>query len=364
MRTRTVRSWIFVHKWSSLVCTAFLLMLCVTGLPLIFHEEIDAWLVPQPVVAADHGAPLLSLDAVLARAVAARPGEVPLYLSFDTDRPVVNVTTAPAPDVPASDMHFAPIDRRTGTTLPAAGDSGVTAFLLRLHTDMLVGPIGEYFLGFMGLLFALAIVSGVVLYAPFMARLPFGTVRHARRARVRWTDLHNLFGIALTAWMLVVGLTGTINTLAGPVTSYWQGDRLAAMSKPYAGRPIARATTSIDDAVAKAIHAAPGMRPQFVAFPGVAYSSRHHVAVFLQGKTPATEKLLTAVFVDAGSGTLAAVETMPWYMKTLLLSQPLHFGDYAGMPLKVIWAIMGLLTILVLGSGLFLWWARGRKGAA
>jgi uncharacterized iron-regulated membrane protein len=44
---------------------------------------------------------------------------------------------------------------------------------------------------------------------------------------------------------------------------------------------------------------------------------------------------------------------------TLLVSQPLHFGDYGGMPLKVIWALLDLLTIIVLGSGLYLWLARG-----
>jgi uncharacterized iron-regulated membrane protein len=30
-----------VHTWSSLVSTLFLLLLCITGLPLIFHHEID-----------------------------------------------------------------------------------------------------------------------------------------------------------------------------------------------------------------------------------------------------------------------------------------------------------------------------------
>jgi len=30
-----------VHTWSSLISTLFLLLLCITGLPLIFHEEID-----------------------------------------------------------------------------------------------------------------------------------------------------------------------------------------------------------------------------------------------------------------------------------------------------------------------------------
>lgn len=359
MRSRTIRRWAFVHRWSSLVCTAFLLMLCVTGLPLIFHEEIDAWLAPPPVARMTSvGRQLLSLDAAIARAVRAHPGEVPLYLSFDTDRPVVNVTTAPSSDAPPGAMHFAPIDRRDGAILPPSAGGAVTAWLLRLHSDLLIGPAGEYGLGAMGLLFVAAIVSGIVLYAPFMARLPFGTVRHSRRARVRWTDLHNLFGISIAAWTLVVGLTGTINTLAGPITAYWQRDRLAAIALPYAGRPVARVATSIDAAVASAMRAAPGMRPQFVAFPGAAYSSRHHLAVFLHGATPATEKLLTPVFVDAGSGRLAAVATMPWYMQALLFSQPLHFGDYGGLPMKLLWAMLDGLTILVLVSGLYLWWSR------
>ena len=33
---RALRRWSWVHTWSSLVCTLFLLMLCLTGLPLIF----------------------------------------------------------------------------------------------------------------------------------------------------------------------------------------------------------------------------------------------------------------------------------------------------------------------------------------
>ena len=33
-----IRRWYLIHKWTSIVCTAFLLMLCITGLPLIFHH--------------------------------------------------------------------------------------------------------------------------------------------------------------------------------------------------------------------------------------------------------------------------------------------------------------------------------------
>ena len=37
----SIRGWYLVHKWTSLVSTLFLLMLCITGLPLIFYHEID-----------------------------------------------------------------------------------------------------------------------------------------------------------------------------------------------------------------------------------------------------------------------------------------------------------------------------------
>ena len=43
------------------------------------------------------------------------------------------------------------------------------------------------------------------------------------------------------------------------------------------------------------------------------------------------------------------------------MSRPLHFGDYGGMPLKIIWALLDLATIIVLGSGLYLWAAKLRK---
>ena len=54
---------------------------------------------------------------------------------------------------------------------------------------------------------------------------------------------------------------------------------------------------------------------------------------------------------------------MPWYVSTLMLSQPLHFGDYGGMALKLLWALLDVLSIVVLWSGLVLWWKRRKLTA-
>jgi uncharacterized iron-regulated membrane protein len=55
---------------------------------------------------------------------------------------------------------------------------------------------------------------------------------------------------------------------------------------------------------------------------------------------------------------------LPWYVATLLISQPLHFGDYGGMPLKIIWAILDIITIVVLVTGLYLWLRRRQAGVS
>jgi uncharacterized iron-regulated membrane protein len=363
MTHRSIRAWYLVHKWTSLICTAFLLMLCLTGLPLIFHHEIDI-LSGDPAALAETGiassgtdARLQSLDAMLAKALAARPGEVPVFMAFDNDRPQMTITTAPAPDSPAEAMTIQLWDRLTGEPTGQVDEGGVMHFILQLHTDMFLGLPGMLFLGAMGLFFVAAIVSGVVLYAPFMRKLAFGTLRTTRSRRLKWLDYHNLLGIVAAAWMLVVGLTGVINALATPIMQLWQQTELAAMTRAYAGQGAVPPSRygSLDRAMAEARQALRGNNPQFIAFPGGAFSSKHHYAVFFQGDTPLTERLLTPALVDAETGAFTDARPMPWYTQALSLSQPLHFGDYGGLPLKILWALLTLFTTIVLGSGLYLW---------
>jgi uncharacterized iron-regulated membrane protein len=49
-------------------------------------------------------------------------------------------------------------------------------------------------------------------------------------------------------------------------------------------------------------------------------------------------------------------------MDMMSLSLPLHFGDYGGRPMQIFWATLDVLTIIVLGSGVYLWVVR-RKAA-
>ena len=116
---------------------------------------------------------------------------------------------------------------------------------------------------------------------------------------------------------------------------------------------------SLQTAVDRVLAAAPGMAVAMIAYPGTLRATPEHVAVMLHGDTPLTSRLSQALLVDPANGEVLEASARPWYVTALQLSEPLHFGDYGGLPLKVLWALLDILTIVVLGSGLYLWLKRG-----
>ena len=84
----------------------------------------------------------------------------------------------------------------------------------------------------------------------------------------------------------------------------------------------------------------------------------------MRGNTSLTAKLLKPALIDAATGKLTETRNLSWYVTALLISQPLHFGDYGGMPLKIIWAVLDVITIVVLITGLYLWLRRRRSGSS
>ncbi|NNG21742.1 PepSY-associated TM helix domain-containing protein [Telluria aromaticivorans] len=366
MSPTKLRRWSWIHKWSSLVCTVFMLLLCLTGLPLIYHHEIGHLLgtdVEAPALPAAMAAnpPRGNIDAVLASAQALYPAKIPMYMSQEADEPAIwNVTLGDHPN----DEHYKPIavDARTTQVItePAFEGGVFMSTMFRLHVDLFAGLYGKLFLGFMGLLLIVAVVSGVVLYAPFMRKLDFGSVRQERSKVIKWLDLHNLLGIVTLVWVFVVGATGMVNTWADLLLKYWQATEVAEMLKPYEGQPPVKQTASIHDAILRAEAAEPGMKVGFVAFPGTPFSSSHHYGIFMRGDEAFSSRLYKPVLIDAATGEITDRRELPWYLTALLLSQPLHFGDYGGQPMKLLWALLDIGTMIVLGSGLYLWFKRGR----
>lgn len=356
----SIKTWAWVHKWTSLICTVFMLLLCLTGLPLIFHHEIEH-LIGDEVEAPEMpvGTLAASMDDVLASAKALHPNHVAQYIFRETDETKTWGVRLGKTPLDEEDVKFVVVDSRTAEVLDEPKfDEGFMYVMFKLHVDLFAGLPGMLFLGLMGFLMVIAVISGVVLYAPFMRRLAFGEIRKKRTPQMKRLDTHNFLGAVTLVWVFVVALTGVINAWSDLVVKYWQFDQMSDMVAPYKDLPPPTKFASIQSGIDTANALEPDMQLGFIAFPGTTFSSEHHYSIFMRGSTPVTARLYKPVLIDAQTAELTDSRKVPWYLVALLISQPLHFGDYGGMALKIIWAILDILTIVVLWTGLMLWWKK------
>lgn len=376
MKHQHMRRWYWIHKWSSLICTLFLLILCITGLPLVFHEDITDWNIIGASAAVGPDAPVLSLDTIASAALTRYPNDRITSMFADDDEPKV-IVALEAPGSGPHRTHSLVLESHTAALLNdslaptppkvrSLAIRSLMATVLRLHVSLFAAFPGQLFLALMALLFLAALVSGVALYGPFMRKLDFGAVRHGHSARVKWLDLHNLLGIVALGWITVVGVTGLFNELSAPLTGLWQLTTIPKLLAPYRGKPLPTVAEMVSPQAAMdaARQAMPGMITRFIAYPGKVFgTSPQHFVIYARGSTPLTFELIVPVLVDARTGRVERTVRLPWYLQALELSRPLHFGNYGGLPLKVLWAFLDFITIVVLGSGVYLWIARRRSHA-
>ena len=369
MKPATIRAWSVAHTWSSLVCTAFLLLLCVTGLAMIWLRDIDAHFAGHPPPApAPASAPLTNLDRVFADAAARVPGETVTFADWAFEGDLLGVNMA-APDSPKNRRQLV-YDARSGAFLEDSREDKpnhpVRIFLgvmNKLHIQLFLGLPGEFFLAGMTGLFVLATVSGVVLYGPFTRKLAFGAVRVEKSRRALWLDLHNLIGIATVGWVLVVAVTGIMNAFTVPAYAAWRNQTVPSLVAHLEHTPVVVRIGPM--AATKAGEAAnPGSRMIRIVTPGHKDGSPRHYVVWTQGDTPVTKKLFRPVLVAVDTGAVTLSAPPPWWLSTLQLSRPLHFGDYGGYPLKILWSLLDMMAIAILGSGLYLFVARRRRPRA
>lgn len=363
MHFKSIKKWAWVHKWSSLVCTLFMLLLCLTGLPLIFSHEIDHLLgneIEAPQKQTD--AKPASLDKVISNANVLYPNRLVKFVSRAPDDDSIWTVSLLKPSPSKDDFKFILVDAYTANVLgESKSDEGFMHVMFRLHVDLFAGLPGMLFLGFMGILLAVATVSGVVLYAPFMRKLEFGKVRKKKTPTLKRLDIHNLLGIVTLLWVLVVSLTGVINTWTDLIIKYWQNDQVLEMTAPYQDFPPVTNLVSLQAAVDSAQAHEPTMRLSYLAFPETSFSTPHHYTMYMRGGTPVSKRMFKPVLVDAKTAEVTDSRKVPWYVATLLISQPLHFGDYGGMALKIIWLIFDFIAIVILWTGLMLWWKKRGK---
>lgn len=227
-----------------------------------------------------------------------------------------------------------------------------------LHVDLFAGEFGKYFLGAMGILLLVATVSGCLLYPAFAKNHEFGTIRRGHICRKTGLDLHNALGMLTLVWVLLVAGTSVLHTVATPIWQHWRYAQLKVLTSSEA-EAVFKQTPS--QAYLLAQQVAPEGTLAFIAFPNTSFASTHHYGFYFRGRNVLSRFVLQPVWVDVLANRPTVMPHLPFYVKGLLLAQPLHFGDYGGLWLKVLWAVWDGLFIVILLIGAYLWMMRHRS---
>lgn len=365
--SRTFRVCLWLHRWCGLVSAPFFLVLCLTGSVLVFHNELQILLGDVPVIT-DYD-PKASLPAahMVEQARAHYPDRAPLYVLVDAQRPeIAMVGMAPRDDMTVGAAKPLYFHAGTAQFLQARDllNDSLIGLVFDLHAQWLVGLPGQLFGGLIALLVMVSLVCGLVVYKPFVKRIAFGQIRRHKGSVTSQLDWHNFIGVVVMGWLMVVSLTGIFLSIGSIAFNVWRMTELKDMTAAYKNKPALSKVVSIDTAITAARAVKPDSRFTGAVFPGSEFSGLHHYGVFTSGTQAWGSKLLEITLIDAATGQVTQARTTPWYLKIIMLSEPLHFGDYGGLPLQILWLLATWLTLFITGNGAWLWWAKRHRVVA
>lgn len=369
MKNATLRAFLSLHTWVGLVAGLFLFIAFYAGAVSVFVHELQGW--ERPPIAAPQRADGIAEAQALADAV--------LHAHPDAAHGLTVVL--PGEHGPVASAYW--YNEATGEQrrfLPA--DVGLTEvptrgsfvdFIYLLHfTAGLPRTVGTYLFGVVCILYGLALVSGVVIYAPVLLKDLFALRLGANLKRV-WQDAHNVIGMLSLPFHVIFAWSGAVLTIGFVMLAPFQflvfenklltvleSDLETAAHVAPAGVP--RPALPLAELLRRAEIALPGLRVESLSL---------HDAGDLNGQVtaygPIAQRRIngfgTVVLNAAGGDVVTAMgpRDFPPGMAMLRGLQALHYGNFGGIAVKWLYFLLGLAGAFLFYSGNLLWIEARRK---
>ncbi|MBI1405389.1 MAG: PepSY domain-containing protein [Caulobacter sp.] len=201
------------HFYAGLLCLPVFILLATTGGLYLFRDELAPLLEHDRLIApSGPGAASLAPEALIARALAARPGRAirftPPSLPGRTAEVGIRGGEGPVTSV------F--LDPASGRVVGQVAENARPMVLIsHIHSLAILGPGPNLLIEVVGGWAILLVASGVYLWLPRGRRSGVVTLRASPKRRVWWRDLHAVVGIFACVFLLFLAVTGM------PWSGYW-----------------------------------------------------------------------------------------------------------------------------------------------
>lgn len=356
-----------LHHWVGLYTGILIGTLSLTGAVAVFIPEIDGWIVRHHYNALSspsfHGVPQFgrSIDSLI--------HQYPDY----------NSLLISLPEHPGQVVHADVILRPEGGDLKridffidAGSDrilgwrdhqNSLANYLRQMHVRLYEGYWGRQLVGIGGLALAIVAITGLLIYGNFMKKQLWPKFRKTMDMRIIMADWHKILGISALAFNIVIALTGawlglqpwlmrwfeikTPNTFSAPVVMEAEADKalhvnwnelLEITRKEFPALQPRQLTSSTNGSGTVTVRG---------NIPGQIYE--RDINVIVLSKT------------DHRPIFKYDVRQQPFSHKFYFMQEAMHFGDFGGLLLKALYALLGLTSGFLSISGFVIYLLRRQK---
>jgi uncharacterized iron-regulated membrane protein len=360
--TLTWRKVLFqVHLWVGVIIGLYVIAICASGSVLVFEQDLlnDR---PQLMQTAGHGTP--DWDSLARTAIAANPGSS----LANIDMRSANRRVVPVGLNKGNETLVVYIDSYTGRVLTQevlGRKHWLVESALALHTELALGASGAIADGIGGALLFLMSIIGMVLWWP-------GVRTWKRALRINWRapwarfnfDVHRAFGFWSFLFVAMWGITGTYfifpDAVQRAISVFSDVTDLKQMPSDF------KQTDPVLP-VGEFIRRAQNMYPHdqlAYAFMDVD-RPRGEVQVYMSPDPSVPMELLEdeVVFNPATGAVLMNTSSARWTAgeRFSLGVYSVHFGDFAGLVVQILWALLGLVPVVLVITAYTMWWYRSLK---
>ncbi|MEX0803701.1 MAG: PepSY-associated TM helix domain-containing protein [Candidatus Binatia bacterium] len=244
---------------------------------------------------------------------------------------------------PSGETRIVYVDPATGKV---NGDSGFITFrsFVRALHYLLFTPDdwGFYMVSGLGFLLLGSMLTGLFVYKKFWRGF-FSMPRTDRGPRVFWGNLHKLLALWSLWFVVIMALTsiwyfGERILYRFDIDFEGHSTALNLHELPSVG-PLPPARRSLDELVARAQEALPGLDVKRIVLPSA------NEAVYIEGQASAwfVRDRTNSVAINPYTGAVLSVrraEDMPIIERWVHTADLLHFGDFGGLWFKLVWGLV------------------------
>lgn len=384
MRADYIRIYKSVHTWTGILTGMALFIAFYAGALTVFKEPLTRWATPPAVVAP---VPLEEAPALIARTLQARPDVAKGFSIHLQDaehvpaRMTWEVRDGQADDHDESSIrhHVAYLGAGGDLRLEESAPSGLMSFVDVLHR--VVGlPVdsdpNRWFMGIVASLYAIALVSGVIVLLPSLVK-DFFALRVGKNLKRMWLDAHNVVGIVSLPFHIVMALSSVVFAFHDGIYDLqdklmYEGKLESVFQRSGGGAPAGEARNPADmltpaELLAQARDLAPGFEPYTLQYQQVT-SPRAIVRVWGKDDSAVSPRARGGfVALDPYSGKVLNRDYLPGGQDApnLWISSffALHMASFGGAAVQWLYFLLGLAGAWLFYSGNLLWIETRRKRA-